>query len=160
MHLPPEIWGPLFWSTMHIVSLGYPDTPTYAEKRSAKEFYNSFVYLLPCAVCRTHFQEILQIMPVETWLDNRASLTEWVWMFHNEVNRRLKKTEVTMSEFHAQYREMAENGVPIPPSNPHTEMLEVAETHAWIRGAASTCAVLAVAGAIGGLLWASYASKK
>ena len=38
MHLPPEIWGPMFWSTLHIVSLAYPEEPTYAEKRAAKEF--------------------------------------------------------------------------------------------------------------------------
>ena len=159
MHLPPEIWGPLFWSTMHIVSMAYPDEPMYAEKRAAKDFFNSFIYLLPCAICRTHFQEIFKLMPVESWLDNRSSLTEWVWMIHNEVNKRLKKPEITLSEFYSRYNTMAENGVPIPPSNPHLEITEIAETNAWIRGAASTVAVITFVGIVGGLLWVSYKNK-
>ena len=41
MHIPPEIWGPMFWATFHITSLAYPDAPTYTEKRAAKEFFNA-----------------------------------------------------------------------------------------------------------------------
>lgn len=159
LHVPPEIWGPLFWSVFHIVSMGYPDNPTYAEKRAAKEFYSSFIYLLPCPECRVHFQAIYQVMPVETWLDNRAALMEWVWMLHNRVNERLKKPTLSMTEFHARYREMAEIGLPIPPSNPRAEVAELTATNAWIRGAVTTLGTLAVAGAVGGLLWASYSGS-
>ena len=156
MHLPPEIWGPIFWGTMHIVSMAYPDKPMYAEKRAAKEFFNSFVYLLPCVVCRSHFHEIIQTMPVETWLDNQASLMEWVWMLHNQVNKRLGKDEISMDEFHTRYRELADNGLPIPPSSPHAKIMDYAETNAWIRGVVSTLALFAVLGVVGGLLWVSY----
>jgi hypothetical protein len=156
MHLPPEIWGPMFWSTLHIMSLAYPDDPTYSEKRAAKELFNALVYLLPCPVCRSHYKEILQVMPVETWLDNRKSLVEWVWMMHNAVNTKLGKSEITMSEFYKRYNEMADRGLPIPPSNPHAEISDAAVEAAWIRGASSTVAAIAVVAAVGGLLWASY----
>ena len=156
MHLPPEIWGPMFWSTLHIMSLAYPDDPTYSEKRAAKELFNALVYLLPCPVCRSHYKVILQVMPVESWLDNRKSLVEWVWMMHNEVNKKLGKPEITMSEFYKRYNEMADRGLPIPPSNPHAEISDAAVEAAWIRGASSTVAAIAVVAAVGGLLWASY----
>ena len=33
IHMPPQIWGPIFWATMHIASLGYSDTPTERQKK-------------------------------------------------------------------------------------------------------------------------------
>jgi len=159
MHLPPEIWGPIFWSTMHIISLAYPDDPTYSEKRAAKDFFNAMAHLLPCPVCRSHYKEVLQQSPVETWLDNRKSLTEWVWAMHNQVNVKLGKPEVSMSDFYKHYSAMAERGLPIPPSNPQAEVADATEQAAWIRGASTMFGIVAVTAAVGGLLWASYKTK-
>jgi hypothetical protein len=146
----------MFWSTLHIISLAYPDDPTYSEKRAAKELFNALVQLLPCPVCRSHYKEIIQAMPVETWLDNRKSLVEWVWSLHNQVNVKLGKAEITLPEFYKHYNEMAERGLPIPPSNPHAEISDAAVEAAWIRGASVAVGSLLVLGAVGGLLWASY----
>ena len=156
MHLPPEIWGPIFWSTFHIISLGYPEDPSYSEKRAAKEFFNGLVYLLPCPICRTHFREVLQLNPVETWLDNRKSLIEWVWTVHNQVNVKLGKPEITMIEFYKRYNEMAVRGLPIPPASPMAEIADAEMHAAWIRGASQTVGGLAALAFVGGLLWASY----
>jgi hypothetical protein len=156
MHIPPEVWGPMFWATFHITSLAYPDEPTYSEKRAAKEFFNALPFLLPCPVCRDHFKEVLKGIPVETWLDNRASLTEWVWMVHNRVNARLGKPEITQSEFFERYNEMAKRGLPIPPANPTAEISDAMLTAAWTRGASTAVGVLAAATAVGTLLWWSY----
>jgi hypothetical protein len=126
----------MIWSTLHIISLAYPDEPTYAEKRSAKEFFNSLAHLLPCPVCRSHFREILQGSPVDSWLDNRTLLTEWVWKAHNAVNVKLGKPEVSLVDFYKRYREMADRGLPIPPSNPEAELADAAVQAAWqlVRG--------------------------
>jgi hypothetical protein len=156
MHLPPEVWGPIFWSTFHITSLAYPDQPTYAEKRAAKEFFGALVHLLPCPVCRDHFREVFQGMPVDSWLDNRGSLTEWVWSVHNQVNRRLGKREISMSEFHEAYRAMAERGLPIPPASPTAEISDAALTAATVRGATAATGIIAALAVVGGLLWVSY----
>jgi len=160
LHLPPEVWGPLFWSTFHIISLAYPESPTYGEKKAAKEFFNSMMFLLPCPICKEHFSDVLKTLPVETWLDNRSSLTEWVWMLHNRVNARLGKPEISKSAFFGRYAVMAERGLPIPPSKPVQEITEAAEQAAWIRGVATTLGTVAVVGAVGGLLWVSYAGRK
>lgn len=156
MHLPPEIWGPIFWAMMHILSMAYPEDPTYSEKRSAKELFNALVHLLPCPVCRSHYKETLQKIPVETWLDNRTSLVEWVWMVHNDVNERLGKPVISQAEFVRRYTEMAERGLPTPPSNPQAEINDAATEAAWIRGASSAVGFFLVVGVVGGLLWASY----
>jgi hypothetical protein len=156
MHLPPEVWGPIFWCTLHIVSLAYPTEPTYAEKRAAKDFFNSFTQLLPCPVCKEHFREVIAMLPVDTWLDNRASVTEWVWMLHNRVNARLGKREITMSEFHEAYKQMADRGLPIPPAAPTAELSDSALNAAMIQGAAYAAMGIATVALVGGLLWASY----
>jgi hypothetical protein len=156
MHLPPEVWGPIFWATFHLTSMSYPDAPTYAEKRAAKEFFNSMAHLLPCPVCREHFKEILSAMPVETWLDDRRSLTEWVWMLHNRVNVRLGKAEITQAEFVERYKEMAERGLPIPPANPTSELSDAAILASQVQGAMYAVGAIAAVATIGGLLWVSY----
>lgn len=153
MHLPPEIWGPIFWSTMHIVTMAYPDSPSYAEKRAAKEFFQSMTYLLPCPVCREHFTEVLQGLPVTSWLDNRTSLVDWLWQVHNRVNQRLGKREITQAEFFARYKEMADRGLPVPPA---ADIQDTGAQEAYARGATHAVAAISVAAAIGGLLWASY----
>jgi hypothetical protein len=156
MHLPPEVWGPLFWCTLHIISLGYPNDPTFAEKRAAKEHFNSLMYLLPCPMCRSHFREILQVSPIDSWLDNRNSLVEWVWYLHNQVNIRLNKPTITQAEFFMRYTEMATRGLPVPPSKPIHEITATAEEAAWIRGASTVAGVVAASAAVGALLWVSY----
>lgn len=159
MHLPPEVWGPIFWATMHLVALGYPDDPSYSEKRAAKEFYNSLPHLLPCPLCREHFREVLQGLPVETWLDNRRSLIEWTWMAHNKVNERLGKPQITQEEFYKRYREMADRGLPIPPASPTAEISDAKLTEQYARGATHAAIGISAAIVVGGLLWMSYKSK-
>jgi hypothetical protein len=156
MHLPPEVWGPIFWSTLHIVSLGYPDEPTYSEKRAAKEFYGALPHLLPCPVCRDHFREVLQALPVETWLDNRTSLVEWVWMVHNRVNEKLGKAQVTKAAFFDAYRDMAKRGLPVPPANPTAEIADATKQESYVQGASHAVLGIVAIGIVGGLLWASY----
>lgn len=156
MHLPPEVWGPIFWATFHLTSMSYSDTPTYAEKRAAKEFFNSMTHLLPCPVCREHYKEVLTAMPVDSWLDDRRSLTEWVWMLHNRVNVRLGKAEISQADFVARYKEMADRGLPIPPSNPTAELSDSALKAAQMQGAMYAVGTLAAVGIVGGLLWMSY----
>jgi hypothetical protein len=136
--------------------MAYPDNPTYAEKRAAKEFYNALAHLLPCPVCRSHFREVLTGAPIDSFLDNRTSLTEWVWKAHNSVNTKLGKPTITLAAFYDRYRQMADRGLPIPPSNPEAELSDAAVQAAWIRGAATTVGALAIVGAVGGLLWVSY----
>ena len=74
MQFPPSVWGPFFWHTMHIVSLGYPKNPTYNDKKCAKEFYESLTFLIPCSICREHYKEHISKNPLTPFLDSRKDL--------------------------------------------------------------------------------------
>lgn len=110
MRMPPTVWGPLFWHTMHIVALGYPQSPTYAQKRAAKEFYESLAFVIPCAVCREHYEKHLQKFPISPHLDRRDDLFRWTVMLHNEVNVMLGKPKVMEHEALYFYRRMGARG--------------------------------------------------
>lgn len=98
MQFPPNVWGPFYWHTIHIVALGYPKNPTYTDKKCAKEFYESFAFLLPCDVCKKHYREHLSANPLTPFLDSRKDLLKWTIDIHNSVNKALGKPIWTEEE--------------------------------------------------------------
>lgn len=98
LSVPPAVWGPFFWHTIHIVALGYSKEPTYSEKKAAKEFYESFAQIIPCPVCREHYAKYITENPITPYLDNRKDLFEWTVKIHNLVNKSLSKPEMTSLE--------------------------------------------------------------
>jgi hypothetical protein len=98
LQVPPTVWGPFFWYTIHIAALGYPNEPNYAEKKAAKEFYESFSHIIPCPVCKEHYAKYLAENPLTPHLDTRKDLFEWTVRIHNLVNKSLNKPEVTPLE--------------------------------------------------------------
>lgn len=106
MDFPPTVWGPFFWHTIHIVALGYPKTPTYTDKKCAKEFYESFAFLIPCAICRQHYTEHLSKNPLTPYLDSRSDLLKWTIDIHNQVNKMLGKPEWTQTEVISYYERL------------------------------------------------------
>lgn len=110
MKVPPAVWGPLFWHTIHIVALGYPSNPTYGHKKAAKEFYESLAFLIPCPVCREHYETHLQKNPLTPHLDRRDDLFRWTVNLHNEVNDTLGKPRLLESEVIYYYRRIGARG--------------------------------------------------
>ena len=104
MKLPPSVWGPFFWHTIHITAIGYPKDPSYAHKKAAKEFFESLGQLIPCSICREHYMTHLQKMPISPHLDRRDDLFRWTVNLHNEVNESLGKPRVTEAESLLYYR--------------------------------------------------------
>jgi len=98
MHIPPETWGPLFWTTIHIASLGYPTNPSHAHKKSAKAFFESLQMLIPCPICREHYTVHLQKYPIAPHLDKRSDLFRWTLLLHNEVSKSINKPLFTEEE--------------------------------------------------------------
>jgi hypothetical protein len=98
MHIPPEVWGPFFWNTIHIVALVYPSKPSHAHKKAAKDFFESLILLIPCPICSKHYAEHIQRYPITPHLDTRADLFKWTHLLHNEVNKMLQKRSFTEDE--------------------------------------------------------------
>lgn len=98
MKILPDVWGPVFWTTIHITALAYPQKPSYAEKKAAKEFFESLPFLLPCPVCKEHLKTHIRKHPITPHLDRRDDLFKYTVTLHNEVNKSLNKPTYTEIE--------------------------------------------------------------
>lgn len=81
-----SVWGPSAWKTLHCFCLG---TAPHASKVA---FITAMVAALPCAECRAEAQAYLAAHPPQ------GDLFEWSVCFHNSVNRRLGKREVSVAQ--------------------------------------------------------------
>lgn len=123
MHLPPQVWGPFFWHTMHIVAIGYPSEPNYVNKKAAKEFYESLEILIPCPICREHYAEHLKKFPITPHLDSRSDLFKWTVVLHNAVNKNLGKPEFSEHDSIEFYKRIGARGK--SPVLSHIELEEI-----------------------------------
>jgi hypothetical protein len=154
LKMPPEVWGPLFWHTIHIVALGYPENPSYAHKKAAKEFFDSLAFLIPCDVCRKHYVQNTAIKPVTQYLDRRQDLLKWTIDLHNTVNASLHKPIFSEAEVIQYYRRIGARGrTPLWSTADFAE----ADMRARIQGVfAGTAATLVV----GTVLWFTTMGEK
>lgn len=95
----PAVWGPIFWTTMHIVTIGYPSFPTEEEKKGAVDFFESLQTMIPCPICKEHYKANLQKSPVRDAVDDKQKLIRWLFNMHNTINTQLGKSEISWREF-------------------------------------------------------------
>lgn len=124
MHLPPQVWGPFFWHTIHISALGYPSEPTYTHKKAAKEFYESLQVMIPCPVCREHYAEHLKLYPLTPHLDSREDLFKWTVVLHNAVNKSLGKPEYSEQDSIEFYKRIGARGTTPVLNGTHFEEID------------------------------------
>ena len=148
MQLSPQVWGPFFWHTIHIVALGYPKEPNYTDKRAAKEFVESLAFLIPCGICREHYAKHLQANPISTYLDSRKDFFKWTIMIHNEVNKMLNKPIWSEQEVIDYYVRLGKRDR--SPVWKKEDMKEI-DVQSFIRGFFTGTAGIAV---LGGSVWA------
>ena len=53
----PEVWGPGAWTFLHSITFQYPEKPTDIDKQKYYTFFNSLKNVLPCPVCRDHYNK-------------------------------------------------------------------------------------------------------
>lgn len=148
MHIPPEVWGPFFWHTIHITVLGYPQDPNYSDKKAMKEFLESLQILIPCPICRDHYKSHMSKMPIGPSLDSRKDLFRWTIDLHNEVNKMLGKREYTETEVIQYYSRLGARGrSPVITAQDFME----ADQRAILKGVMAGVAVSVVLGGI--LYW-------
>ncbi|KAK3246812.1 hypothetical protein CYMTET_43667 [Cymbomonas tetramitiformis] len=84
-----EELGRCTWTLLHTLAAQYPEDPTRAQKRSARNLINSLTTVYPCKECAKHFKEVLRHSPPQ--LNSGYELAQWVCRAHNTVNRSIGK---------------------------------------------------------------------
>ena len=96
INIGKEKWGPFAWHMLHSFSI---KSPNIRKKHSYYVFYTTFIYIIPCLVCKEHYSEILyNMLPLYEEKINREYIEKWVFLTHNIVNIILKKKLYTFKK--------------------------------------------------------------
>ena len=78
--MSPVYWGPYLWSILHYVMI------KYSVKNRA--LYEDFLLklLIPCPICDVHYQNAIKKISFRSW----RSVNEWLYIFHDFVNKNKK----------------------------------------------------------------------
>ena len=100
-----SVWGPSMWHTLHVISFNYPIYPTKKQKKNYLNFFLSLEHILPCKYCRENFKKNIKKVPLNMkTMKNRHTLSKWLYLLHEEVNRMLcKKSNLTYQDIKNRY---------------------------------------------------------
>ena len=107
IEMPPTIWGPYFWNTIHIMTLAYPKEPDEQTQQAAKNFFYSLQYLLPCSICKEHYKKHLEEIPPV--VSSQKEIILYAFNLHNKVNKDLGKREISYNEFMNHIRSLSKS---------------------------------------------------
>ena len=95
MLLGPNIWGPHLWKALHMISVGYPNEPSYEQKQNYKKFFENFYHIIPCSICSNNYKRHLVELPItDDTMKNRQNLANWLINIHNIVNKEQGKNVI------------------------------------------------------------------
>jgi hypothetical protein len=93
--LLPKIWGPPLWDSLHSITFAFPEKPTNEEITNYKTFFESVGNVLPCCYCSKSYNEFIKKGETELSdkvFKNRKTLTRWLYVLHNNINKKLGMT--------------------------------------------------------------------
>ena len=88
-----QSWGPHVWESLHNITFGYPLQPTNVQKNSYKNFFSSVAEVLPCHYCRDEYKHLItygSTKLTEDTMNDRQTVTRWLYDVHEAVNKKLK----------------------------------------------------------------------
>ena len=101
-NINPNVWGPIFWDTLHFTAFGFPSNPNDNDKKVYKNFILNYAKILPCDKCSNDATEYMNMMSDFEWskiLKDRDSFINWTWSFHDYVNSKLDKVSPKLDTF-------------------------------------------------------------
>lgn len=93
-----KIWGKHFWIFMHSLAECVSEKCYSANKQEICSIYNSICSNLPCPDCTKHATRYIKGKLNANVLNTKDKLKSFLFTFHNDVNRRLRKPKFT--DFH------------------------------------------------------------
>lgn len=92
-NIKPCWWGGCVWKSIYCITATYPEIPSKEHIESARTFFKSLIFLLPCEGC----QQSYSIFTCETNTNvdnlenfkNKENLIKFVYNLRNKVNNKL-----------------------------------------------------------------------
>jgi hypothetical protein len=101
----PSVWGPSYWFTLHNSAIHYPlkASPFFIERM--KGFILGIPVMVPCEQCRDHATAYIESVyqDLDYIASGRDSLFKFFVDFHNYVNKRLNKPEMSYQDAYNLY---------------------------------------------------------
>tara|TARA_B100001094_G_scaffold307187_1_gene338675 strand:+ start:697 stop:1116 length:420 start_codon:yes stop_codon:yes gene_type:complete len=92
--MTPNDWGPPLWKKIHQFSMVYnPET------NNSTEFINHIKRVIPCNNCKKHIEEYVEKHDIVQSSKSREELQKYFFKFHNAVNKRLNKKQISYHQF-------------------------------------------------------------
>jgi hypothetical protein len=92
----PVAWGPSQWRILHLMAYTFPDKPTAERQKAMIKYIEGMCGNLPCEGCSHHATKyITENKPA---VESKDALTKYFIDFHNFVNRKTGKRELTYEE--------------------------------------------------------------
>ena len=90
--MKPIQWGLFIWYLIH--SVAYYSNDEYFQRNNNIYFlfYNSLRKLIPCPICRSHFNKLMNNNDIYNCKTSNE-LIQWSINKHNSVNKRLNKLD-------------------------------------------------------------------
>lgn len=89
-----ETYGSLLWEVLHGWAFTYPENPPQSTRDRFMLMLQNFQ--VGCPICQQHYDLYIQTNPPN--LNSQYHFSRWMVDFHNDVNRRLKRPEMTWEE--------------------------------------------------------------
>ena len=90
----PDVFGPALWFSLHNAATTYPDYPDFTTKSKMKNFLINLDLLIPCQLCKTHWNENLKKYNLDVVVNSRENLFSFFVFAHNHVNFMSNKSQM------------------------------------------------------------------
>ena len=98
-----DVWGPIYWIYLHLVSKQLSDSPNDIEKSNYFNLVKQFINTIPCSKCKDEINKMVDNNELQKSLNKKNSFENYIWDLHNRVNEKLNKPIMKKETFNNIY---------------------------------------------------------